>query len=108
MGEVQEFLNFRRMMTPVLIQIIFWVGLLGIVVSAIMMIAGGSRFAAETGQAGGPVVGIVVLIFGPLYWRVICETLIVVFRMNENLAKIEHNTQPSPGSFTASPPPSQG
>ena len=98
MGEVQEFLTFRRMMTPVLIQIVFWVGLVGILIMAIMMIAGRGQVPmspglAQAGPSGGVAVGVIMLIFGPLYWRVFCETLIVVFRMNENLDKIEKNTQ---------------
>ena len=102
MGDVKEFLTFRRMMTPILIQIIFWVGLVGIIIVSITMIAGVStmRMPSEIqgGRQAGVVLGIVFLIFGPLYWRVLCETLIVVFRMNENLDKIEKNTQKPPAT----------
>jgi hypothetical protein len=37
-------------------------------------------------------VGILLLIFGGLYWRIICEFIIVVFRMNSSLSAIRAHT----------------
>ena len=37
-------------------------------------------------------VGVVVLIFGSLAWRLICEAWILFFRIHESLVDIEYNT----------------
>jgi hypothetical protein len=43
--------------------------------------------------------GLLVLVFGTLYWRVVCEVFIVFFRMNETLSAIKSDT----GSITSRP-----
>jgi hypothetical protein len=81
-----EFLRFRRMITPIIIEIIFWVGVVGCVL-------GGLVIAAQGGSKA--VGGIFLLILGPLAVRVYCEILIVVFRMNENLTAIRQAARPA-------------
>lgn len=76
----KDFLVFRRMITPVIIQIIFWLGLLGVLIAS--FVAMGEE----------PVAGILALFFGPIIWRVYCEILILIFRMNESLTDIRNNT----------------
>ncbi len=74
-----EYLAFRRMITPVFIQVIFWLAVLAIVIAAIAQFANGSAIG-----------GILTLIFGPLFVRVYAEILIVIFRINDNVAVIRH------------------
>ena len=82
---MRDFFAFRRMITGVVIQIVFVLGLIAIVIAAIGAIA--------NDQA---VLGFVVLIFGALYWRILCEVLIVIFRMNDSLTAIRMNTVGTP------------
>jgi hypothetical protein len=43
--------------------------------------------------ASGSVMGLLVVIVGPLVVRIYCELLIVVFRINDTLTGIWYNTQ---------------
>lgn len=79
---MREFLSFRKMVTPILIQVFFWIGVVGTVVSGLGLIIGGQGLA-----------GLLFLLLGPLFVRVYCEILILFFRMNETLTEIKNNTQ---------------
>jgi MFS family permease len=82
-----DFLAFRRMITTIIIQIVFWLGLIGIIVGGILIIidANDPYYGWEW---EGVVAGVLTLILGPIIWRVYCETLILFFRMNETLTDI--------------------
>jgi hypothetical protein len=83
-----DFLSFRRMITPMIIQIIFWVSVVILVLSALITIIGGIL----GGEAGAMVGGLLLLVVGPVLARVYCEILILFFRMNETLTNIQRNT----------------
>ena len=87
---MQEFLTFQRMITPMIIQVLFLV-LAGLAVlgGLIMMIVG---FAG--GGLGWVFGGLIYLVLGPILVRVYCELLILFFRMNETLTEIKNNTAP--------------
>ena len=78
---MRDFFAFRTMISATVIQVVFVLGLIGIVIGAIGAIA-----------ADEAVLGILLLVFGGLYWRIICEFIIVVFRMNSSLNAIRANT----------------
>ena len=82
---MNDFLSFRTMITPVIIQIIFWIGVALCIIFGIGIILVGSRFGS-----GGPVYGLLVLLFGPVVVRIYCEILIIFFRINETLTEIKH------------------
>jgi hypothetical protein len=87
-NQVNDFLSFRTMITPVIIQILFWVGV------ALCFIFGlGALFIGSRYGNGGPVWGILIIIFGPVLVRIYCEILIVFFRINETLTEIKHNLE---------------
>jgi hypothetical protein len=75
---VNEYLTFRRMITPVFIQVIFWIAVAAIVIGGIVALANGEG------------AGILIIIFGPLAARIYAELLIVIFRINDNVAAIRH------------------
>ena len=74
---MQEYLSFRKMITPVFIQVIFWLAVAIIVIAAIVQMSNGN---VGTGLA--------TLIVGPLIARIYAEILIVLFRMNDSLSDI--------------------
>jgi hypothetical protein len=85
---MSDFWAFRTMVTPVIIQILFWIGtLLCFIIGAIMVIYGsryyGSQYFLE-------LKGVLLIVLGPLGVRVYCEILIVFFRINETLTEIKH------------------
>jgi hypothetical protein len=87
-----EFLAFRRYLTPIFIQVLFWLGFAGIVIGLLIM---GINAMGYGGQ--GVAMGFVMIFLGiPLMvvmWRVYCEILIVLFRMLETLQSIDQKTR---------------
>jgi hypothetical protein len=86
---MSDFWAFRTMVTPVIIQILFWIGvLLCLVIGAIMVIYGANHF--QGGQGHYLWKGVLLFVLGPLGVRVYCEILIIFFRINETLTEIKH------------------
>jgi NADH:ubiquinone oxidoreductase subunit 6 (subunit J) len=86
---MSDFWSFRTMVTPVIIQILFWVGaILCLIVGGIMIIYGATEF--NKGQAQYLWTGVGIFLLGPLVVRLYCEILIVFFRINETLTEIKH------------------
>lgn len=74
----KDFVNFHWMITPCLIQVLFWVGVATSIASGIWTIF-----------TFGLLKGIWVIIIGPIVVRIACEAGILLFRINENLVTIK-------------------
>jgi ABC-type dipeptide/oligopeptide/nickel transport system permease subunit len=85
---MKDFLAFRTMVTPVIIQIIFWVGVVICVIAGLVYIGAGLTARYADGATVGK--GILLLALGPLLVRIYCEILIIFFRINETLTEIKH------------------
>jgi hypothetical protein len=84
---VDELLSFRKMITPILIQVLFWIGLVTVVIGGVVAILGGMALQ-----------GLGMIIVGPLVVRVYCELTVVVFKIYETLQSIRDN-QAGSGQF---------
>ena len=85
--ELKDFLSFRKMITPVIIQVLFWVGVAGNVIFALfIMVSSLTSYIDAAGFFGG----LLLLVIGPVMVRVYCELLILLFRMNETLTEIKN------------------
>ncbi|MCX6117961.1 MAG: DUF4282 domain-containing protein [Proteobacteria bacterium] len=88
---MEEFVQFDKMLTPSLIKIIFWAGLfldLFFVISAIALPSLGiSNLMPLTGP-GGIILLLFIGLFFALFWRVLCERIIIDFKMHEELKRI--------------------
>ena len=84
---MEDFLKFRKMITPVIIQILFWIGVAIAVIGALGMIVIG---VTSNGQGIMVLGGLVMLVLGPVVVRIYCELLILFFRMNETLTDIKN------------------
>ncbi len=78
--DISEFLSFRYLITPTIITIVYVIG-------AVLITLG--SLAAMAAGGGGLLSGLLLLIFGNLYWRVLLEFVVVLFRMNDSLGSIE-------------------
>ena len=83
---MSDFLAFRTMITPVIIQIVFWIGVVGCVLAGLGAMIVGSRY----GGPGSVLYGLFIIVLGPLLVRIYCELLIIFFRMNETLTEIKN------------------
>ena len=81
---MSEFMSFRRMVTPFVIQFLFVLGSAAAVIAGAVALGMGIKH-----DAGSQVLaGIGLILFGPLGVRIYAEILIVVFRINETLSDI--------------------
>jgi len=78
---MNDILNFRKMITPVIIQGLFLLGCLMVIIYGIMMMANGQFLM---GLFSVPI-GIIVV-------RVYCELMILLFRIHGTLEEIRDNT----------------
>ena len=86
---LDDFLKFDKMITPVIIKIIFWIGLVASVIIALGMIISG--LGSRWGGGVEVLTGLVTLVLGPLMVRIYCELLIVIFKINDSLSEIKEN-----------------
>ena len=75
-----EVLRFRSMVTPLAIQVVFWLGMLGIAAWSVFLVFQGGRAIA---------LGVLMFVFGSLLLRISCELIILLFRIYESLHNIE-------------------
>lgn len=80
------------MITPMIIKIIFWIGLAASVIFGLITAFSGLAvmFSPYGGFEGFMVFlgGLLTIVFGVLGVRIYCELLIVFFKMQESLASI--------------------
>ena len=90
----RSFLSFERMITPVIITILFWIGLIIVALTAIFVFFSGIIGGFNGGGFGSVVAGLfggpLVFILGGLMVRIYSELLILAFRINETLTDIKN------------------
>ena len=98
-----DFLAFRVMVTPVLIRIVYIIGVVLITLAAVAVPLFGTATQTCVGTVEGDVVcqaipgalvggllgGIILFVVGQLYFRVVMELLIVIFGIHESVRTIE-------------------
>ncbi|HNR30817.1 MAG TPA: DUF4282 domain-containing protein [Candidatus Hydrogenedentes bacterium] len=76
---MEDFLSFRKMLTPIIIQVVFWIGVVVCVIGGLGAIIAGSGVA-----------GLFMLVLGPVLVRIYAELLILLFKMNDTLTDIKN------------------
>lgn len=87
---LSDLMNFNKFVAPTLIRIVYWIGIVLIVLATLMAVAGGGMMAQYGGYGGGfNLVGALFALIGGaaalLFWRVMCEVWIVIFSINDRL-----------------------
>lgn len=103
---MKDFLTFRRMITPIVIQVLFWIALAAYLIAGFVLIVRGA--SADHLGSLQVLLGTAFLIFGPVVARIECELLVVAFRINESLTDIAKNTEGLRGRVLRAPTPQQG
>ncbi len=80
--KMKDFLFFRKMITPMIIQILFWIGIVVVVIGGFVTMFTSSFLA-----------GLGMVILGPIGVRLWTELLIVIFKINDTLTDIRNNTK---------------
>jgi hypothetical protein len=81
--DFSDFISFRYLITPGFITIIYVIGAIVITIGAL------SALAAPGNAQGGLLYAIVVFVIGQLWWRIVLEFVMVLFRINDSLASID-------------------
>ena len=79
---LQSLLSFEHMLTPLIIRGVYLVGV-------IFCVFGGLGAMSRGGHPIGFIGGLFGAILGIFFVRIVCETLIVVFQINEALSDIK-------------------
>lgn len=84
-------LNFDTMITPTIIKLIYSVStVLSALFGLILVITG---IGARYGGGSKVFMGLVVIVVSPFITRIWCETMIIIFKINENLARVARQKQ---------------
>jgi hypothetical protein len=84
-----DFVDFRLMIVPRLIQVLFWIGV-------VLCVIGGAASLYRGSQARSGfelLAGLLTLFLGPVMVRIWAEFVILFFRMNETLTEIKHSLE---------------
>lgn len=82
--------NFEKLVAPKLLKVVYWLGLAGIAVFALISFIGALGMLQYSAAAalGGMLLAIIGLGFGALFWRVLIEIYMVFFGIYERLGEI--------------------
>lgn len=83
----KDWVSFDKMIAPVIIKILFWVGCIAFVIFGIVTII--SSFG-KFGSAWNFLGGLLIIVLGPVMVRVWCEILIVIFKIHDSLVEIKN------------------
>ena len=86
-----KFLNFDEMVSPLIIKIIYWVGVALVVLSGLGMIISG--IGSRYGGGIQVLCGLLTIVIGPFLVRIWCEIMIVIFEIHKNLVEINRRSQ---------------
>lgn len=79
------FWTFRTMISGEVIKVLWFIGIVGLLVVGYRVMDRGDFSAAAVAS------GLAIIVFGNLLWRVVCESWILFFSIREILASIEEN-----------------
>lgn len=72
----QDFLRFKQFITPVVMPVVFWVGVGIAVIMGVLTLVDGARL----GDARLVVLGLITLLAGPVFVRILCELVMTFFK----------------------------
>lgn len=89
----KDFINFQRMITPLIIKVLFWIGVGLSVISGIWTFFGGIISGINNDSfllvIGGLIGGPISILFGVMTTRIFSELLILFFQISETLTDIK-------------------
>lgn len=78
---MRDYLVFRRLITPIIIQIVFWIAVVAVVIAGVVRLV----TAADSREV---VAGLLLIVLGPIGVRVYAELLIVLFGIHNRLDEV--------------------
>ena len=88
--EITDLFSFDKMVSPIVLKIVYWLGLIGIGLYLLVALYGAleiMRFSFATGI--GTVVGAILgALIGALFWRILIEVYMIFFGIHDKVSKI--------------------
>lgn len=81
---LKDFTSFDKMITPTIVKILFYIGVFLTIVCGLVEIIGG----LASGEGSLVFFGFITVIFGPIFAKVYCELLMVIFKIYDTLKEI--------------------
>ena len=94
---MREYLSFDKLITPTLVRVLFWLSLIGVILTAFTDMFEGHFW-----------LGLLLLVLGPVGVRIYCEVIIVVFQISNTLTEIRDEQRLATergGTPVTAPPP---
>jgi Domain of unknown function (DUF4282) len=95
---INDLMGFDKFVAPTLIRIVYWIGIVLIVLGTLAGVAGTSMMGGMGGYGGygggggfnaaGALFALVGGAAGLIIWRVVCEVWIVIFSINDRLGQL--------------------
>ena len=82
---IKELLVFNKFLTPSLVRIVYWIGLLAlcsVVIGAIRVVL------SPEGGVLSALIAVLAFVIGAILWRVVCEGIILTFSMFDRMTEI--------------------
>jgi hypothetical protein len=95
--ELHRFINFEELITPTVITIVYILGVILIVLGSLVIMAlsffpaSSSVYSRTAPSFDGMtmVLGLLYLVFGNIFWRLLCEFIVVVFKINDHISSVD-------------------
>lgn len=94
--EIGDLFKFDKMVAPTVLKIVYWLGLIGIVLWALFALFGAITMMSYSVMSGLGMLlaAVVALLFGTLFWRIIIEIYMVIFSINDRLGEVRDRLPP--------------
>lgn len=85
-----DFFKFDKMIAPMVLKVVYWIGLVGIAIYMLVVIVGGlGMMSFSVGTGLGMILGAFVGgAIGFLFWRVVIELYMTIFGIHDRLGEI--------------------
>jgi Domain of unknown function (DUF4282) len=95
MFNLSSLLSFEKLLSTTLVRIVYFLGLAAGVITGLVELFAGLAMMRYSFTRGVGFILLAVLgtILGLLLWRVICESMIVLFAIHDRLGEIRDNTR---------------
>jgi hypothetical protein len=96
--EIQDFFQFHKFLAPVLIKVMYWIGLSFIALWTLAALIGFNSAYFGGFSMGRALLSLIAGAALALFWRILCEVWIVIFSINDRLGVISGELPKKPSS----------
>ena len=89
---INQFLSFDKLIGTTLIKLMYYIGLVGIGLYAVIAVLSGFGMMTQSflGGLGLILAALIGAVVGLLFWRFICEIYLLFFRISDDLRDIKN------------------